>query len=81
MKELNMKAPLALSDLTIGKQLGEGSFGRVFECFLSSDTKNKLAIKFLKLTDNSSLDMLDEFYKETNFMKTLSHQYVVQFYG
>ena len=69
------------SDLTIGKQLGKGSFGEVFECFLSTNEEMKLAIKFLKAKDNNNRDQRDEFDKEIRFMKSLAHQYVVQFYG
>ena len=68
------------SDLTIGKQLGKGSFGEVFECFLSTNEEMKLAIKFLKAKDNNR-DQRDEFDQEIRFMKSLAHQYVVQFYG
>ena len=68
------------SDLIIGNQLGKGSFGEVFECFLSTDDEMKLEIKFLKAKDNNR-DQRDEFDKETRFMKSLAHRYVVQFYG
>ena len=67
------------SDLTLGKQVARGSFGEVFECFLSTNNEMKLAIKFLK--GNNNRDQRDEFDKETNFMKSLAHQYVVQLYG
>ena len=69
------------SDLTIGKQLGKGSFGEVFECFLSTNDEMKLAIKFFKAKDNNYRDQRDEFDKEISFMKRLAHQYVVQLYG
>ena len=70
------------TDLTIGKQLGKGSFGEVFECVLSSNDNVKLAIKFLKAKDNNNQrDQRDEFEKETSFMKSLAHQYVVRLYG
>ena len=69
------------SDLIIGKQLGKGSFGEVFECFLSTNDEMKLAIKFFKAKDNNYRDQRDEFDKEISFMKRLAHQYVVQFYG
>ena len=72
---------IAEADLTIGRQLGKGSFGEVFECFLSSNGEMKLAIKFLKTKDNDSKDLRDEFDRETNFMKSLAHQFVVQLYG
>ena len=72
---------IAEADLTIGNQLGKGSFGEVFECFLSSNGEMKLAIKFLKTKDNDSKDLRDEFDRETNFMKSLAHQFVVQLYG
>ena len=69
------------SDLTIGKQVGKGTFGEVFECFLSTNDEMKLAIKFLKAKDNNYRDQRDEFDKETSIMKSLAHQYVVQLYG
>ena len=69
------------SDLIIGNQLGKGSFGEVFECFLSTNDEMKLAIKFFKAKDNNYRDQRDEFDKEISFMKRLAHQYVVQFYG
>ena len=69
------------SDLTIGKLLGKGSFGEVFECFLSTYDEMKLAIKFFKEKDNNYRDQRDEFDKERSFMKSLAHQYVVQLYG
>ena len=72
---------IAQSDLTIGKQLGKGSFGEVFECNLISNGEMKLAIKFLKTKDNTSTDLRDEFDRETSFMKSLAHQFVVQLYG
>ena len=69
------------TDLTIGKQLGKGSFGEVFECFLSTNDKMKLAIKFLKAKDNNNRDQRDEFDKETSFLKSLPHPYVTKLYG
>ena len=72
-------------DLTIGKQIGKGSFGEVFECFLSTNDEMKLAIKFRKAKDYKNSAQRDEFDKEISleisFMKSLAHQYVVQFYG
>ena len=73
------------SDLIIGKQLGKGSFGEVFECFLSTNDEMKLAIKFRKAKDYKNSAQRDEFDKEISleisFMKSLAHQYVVQLYG
>ena len=67
------------SDLTIGKQLEKGSFGEVFECFVSTNDEMKLTIKFLK--DKNNVDQRNEFDKEISFMKSLAHQYVDQLYG
>ena len=69
------------SDLTISKQIGQGSFGEVFECSLSTNDEIKLAIKFLKGKDNNNRDQRDEFDKETSFLKSLHHPYVDKLYG
>ena len=73
---------IKFDDLTLGKQLGKGSFGEVFVCHLGATGEAvKMAVKFLKAKDNSNVDLQEEFVKETNFMKALSHPYVVKLYG
>ena len=67
-------------DLVLGEFLGKGAFGEVFVCHLgASSGAAKMAVKFLK--GNSSTDSQEEFVKETDFMKKLSHPFVLQFYG
>ena len=69
-------------DLILGEFLGKGSFGEVFVCHLgASSGAVKMAVKFLKSKDNNSADLQEEFMKETDFMKKLSHPFVVQLYG
>lgn len=80
ISKISNKNQVRKSDLTVGKLLGKYSVEEVFECFLSSNTEIKMAIKFFELTDNNR-DMLDEFDKEASIMESLSHEYVIQFYG
>ena len=60
------------SDLIIGKKLGSGPFGEVFECYLSSNHNMKFAIKFSKS---------EEMAKVTCLIDCLANTNVVQFYG
>ena len=67
-------------DLVLGEFLGKGAFGEVFVCHLgASSGAVKMAVKFFK--GNNSTDSQEEFVKETDFMKKLSHPFVLQFYG
>ena len=60
------------SDLTIGKNLGSGPFGEVFECYLSSNDTMKFAIKFSQSKEMAEVTYLIDCLANTN---------VVQFYG
>ena len=71
------------SDLTIGKMLGKGSFGAVFECHLSSNDTMKFAIKFIKTKDMKTPIYEDTMYEieELYNMDRLANTHIVQYYG
>ena len=59
---------LTESDLTIGKKLGSGSFGEVFECYLSSNDTIKFAIKFIRTNVMENKDVMDEIKLESRII-------------
>ena len=69
------------SDLTIGKMLGRGSFGEVFECYLSSNDAMKFAIKFIKSEDFSEAEIVAVTERESCLNDCLPNTNVVQHYG
>ena len=69
------------SDLTIGKMLGKGSFGAVFECHLSSNDTMKFAIKFIKSEDFTSAEIEAEIEQDLRINDCLANTNVVQHYG
>ena len=68
------------SDLTIGKMLGRGSFGEVFECNLSSNDTIKFAIKFIRTNVIENKDVMDEIKLESRIID-LANINVVQYFG
>ena len=68
------------SDLTIGKMLGRGSFGEVFECYLSSNDTIKFAIKFIRTNFMENKDVMDEIKLESRIID-LANINVVQYFG
>ena len=75
--------------LTIGKLLGRGSFGEVYECNLTSNASMKFAIKFSKSKEHDAFKIIDYFgntlinteSKEASLMDFLVNINVVQRYG
>ena len=65
-----------LSLFIIGKQLGEGGFGKVHLATYKYDTNEQFAIKFLKKDDVNDIDYL---YKEINVLTSLAHEHVINF--
>ena len=65
------------SDLTIGKMLGKGSFGAVYECHLSSNDTMKFAIKFIKSEEFTRA----EIERDLRINDCLANTNVVQYYG
>eukprot|EP00052_Salpingoeca_macrocollata_P001091 m.23829 g.23829 ORF g.23829 m.23829 type:complete len:677 (-) comp11095_c0_seq1:50-2080(-) len=63
------------SEITFGKELGSGQFGRVLEGQFRNGTK--IAIKMMKEGAMSE----DDFIAEAKIMKNLSHPNLVQLYG
>ena len=68
------------SDLTIGKMLGRGSFGEVFECHLSSNDTIRFAIKFTRTIFLEDKDIKDEIEVESRLIDLVNIN-VVQFFG
>ena len=56
--------------------LGRGSFGEVFECYLSSNDTIKFAIKFIR----TNKDGMDEIELDSRIMD-LANINVVQYFG
>jgi len=76
--------------LTVGKRLGCGSFGEVYECHLRSNDSMKFAIKFSKSKKHDSFEINDPYSgvkfvhtksKEVLLMERLININVVQRYG
>ena len=65
------------SDLAIGKMLGKGSFGAVYECHLSSNDTMKFAIKFIKSEEFTRA----EIERDLRINDCLANTNVVQYYG
>ena len=70
------------SDLTIGKMLGKGSFGAVYECHLSSNDTMKFAIKFIKSEEFTRAEITRaEIERDLRINDCLANTNVVQYYG
>lgn len=64
--------------IKLGKQLGEGGFGIVYE---GEWNTTKVAIKTLRLQNNQYPEAWKAFRKEVNIMVKLNHPNIVQLYG
>nr|XP_034305354.1 serine/threonine-protein kinase Nek3 isoform X2 [Crassostrea gigas] len=69
---------MATSDtrFEIGDTLGEGAFGKVYECFDRSDNDKKYAMKVIDLT-KSSEDERDLAEKEAKLLTNLQHEFIL----
>src|SRR3972149_11128482 len=64
----------------IGKQLGDGTFGNIYEG-IEKSTGKKVAIKIIdksKLKNKENIE--DSFNKEVNILKELEHPHIVKYY-
>lgn len=70
------------SRITLGKELGRGEFGAVYEgIFLSEDNENiQVAVKTMKVGINSQ-DDLQSFLKEAEIMQHFDHDNIVKLLG
>ena len=67
---------LKCSDLVIGKKLGNGAFGVVYEgCWFRAP----VAVKILRKEENK--DQLEEVLREAKMLQNAAHPYVVTCYG
>eukprot|EP00053_Salpingoeca_punica_P010425 m.93721 g.93721 ORF g.93721 m.93721 type:complete len:551 (+) comp15381_c0_seq1:338-1990(+) len=67
---------LRLTDLVIGDVLGEGFFGRVYRAW-HSESKQTFVLKELKSNHHEK----DQFVREINILRSLSHPNIVAFVG
>lgn len=67
--------------LTLGKELGKGEFGSVYEALFSQDGVNmKVAVKTMRVGFHIQED-LHEFLREAEIMKSFDHDNVVRLLG
>ncbi|XP_041638429.1 tyrosine-protein kinase receptor UFO-like [Cheilinus undulatus] len=68
--------------ITLGKELGRGEFGSVYEGVFSpsEDMNMKVAVKTMRVGIHSSAE-LHEFLKEAEIMKNFDHENVLQLLG
>ena len=66
--------------IQFGEKLGEGSFGVVYKASLIQSPNTFYAAKFVKGGTMGHISD-DDFQRETDLMKKLNHQYVVQLIG
>ncbi|KAM9827335.1 ephrin type-A receptor 7 [Neosynchiropus ocellatus] len=67
--------------LTLGKELGKGEFGAVYEgSFMSEGVDQRVAVKTMRVGIHSQED-LHEFLREAEVMKNFSHINVIKLFG
>uniref|UniRef100_A0A8C6TWG8 receptor protein-tyrosine kinase n=1 Tax=Neogobius melanostomus TaxID=47308 RepID=A0A8C6TWG8_9GOBI len=67
--------------LTLGKELGKGEFGSVYEAvFVQDEVSTKVAVKTMRVGFHSQED-LHEFLREAEIMKNFDHDNVVRLLG
>ncbi|XP_010778791.1 tyrosine-protein kinase Mer-like [Notothenia coriiceps] len=68
--------------LTLGKELGKGEYGSVYEGVFSPEEGGdmKVAVKTMRVGIHSQEDLYD-FLKEAEIMKTFDHENVVRLLG
>ena len=77
-EEFNYSA--VLDDYEMGKLLGVGGFGKVYQG-KHRDTKAIVAIKFTDVGDQlSSANLIQAIYKEAESLKALNHKHIVKLY-
>ena len=73
------KWSLRHNDVKVGRKIGEGTFGQVFEALLSS-TGQRVAVKTYMYRSNERQDM-DKFLQEAEILKQCSHPNIVCLIG
>eukprot|EP00475_Leptophrys_vorax_P008101 TRINITY_DN15202_c0_g1_i3.p1 TRINITY_DN15202_c0_g1~~TRINITY_DN15202_c0_g1_i3.p1 ORF type:complete len:708 (+),score=134.10 TRINITY_DN15202_c0_g1_i3:223-2346(+) len=77
----NLLDKIRFSDIKLGKKIGDGTFGEVYEASLWSQP---VAVKIMRIKSeesNKANSQLRKFQKEVNIMKTLRHPNIVEYMG
>ena len=68
---------ITFSSFEVTQVIGEGTFGRVFKCFLKSDPTHPYAMKVLKKSFLIKNKHLKYAVSEASIMQKTQHQFVV----
>ncbi|MFA6037776.1 MAG: protein kinase [Legionellales bacterium] len=77
MGQISLSLVIPYNDLTIGKKLGSGGFGEVYQ---ATWQHSDVAVKQLRI-GNISQDLIDDFKHEATVMAKLRNPHVIQLYG
>uniref|UniRef100_A0A8C6TJW3 Tyrosine-protein kinase receptor n=1 Tax=Neogobius melanostomus TaxID=47308 RepID=A0A8C6TJW3_9GOBI len=81
-KPTTMVQHIKRRDIILKRELGEGTFGKVFlaECYNLSPTKDKMLVAVKTLKD-PNLSARKDFQREAELLTNLQHDHIVKFYG
>ncbi|CAG09125.1 unnamed protein product, partial [Tetraodon nigroviridis] len=74
------KFGISRSDIVLGRILGEGFFGEVYEGVYKSDSGTDVSVA-VKTCKDCSPDVMEKFMSEAVIMKNLNHKHIVRLIG
>ena len=74
------KLPVSLRDFELGKSLGSGKFGDVFQCRHKA-TNTFYALKKIFKSTILEYDMVQQFMRELKILYYLNHPNIIKLYG
>ncbi|XP_068197895.1 protein tyrosine kinase 2 beta, b isoform X2 [Antennarius striatus] len=75
-----VKYGISRSDIVLGKILGEGFFGEVYDGVYNKDNGERVNVA-VKTCKDCSPDVMEKFMSEAVIMKNLNHQHIVKLIG